>query len=204
MAKKKNTYSKNARKKSALAGITQTLETKGDLKNTAIETAKDLIVGVFGGGIVGAALGRTSLLVGTAINGIGHYTKSRIASVFGIGMMASNGFQKPADQVTGTEKQGILDGVKERLLAYKDSFLTKLYVDKIMKKKQQPSDDGASGVGEVKYFVYPGNKNKEIDLSELERIENQVAESAKQFAEKQQAAGLNGTVEIIDPEEMNY
>ncbi len=204
MAKRKNTYVKNARKKSALAGITQTLETKGDLKNTAIETAKDLVVGVIGGGIVGAALGRASLLVGTAINGIGHYTKSRLASVFGIGMMASNGFQKPADQVTGTEKQGVLEGVKERLTAYKESFLTKLYVDKIMKKKQQSSGDGTSGVGEVKYFVYPGNKNKETDMSELERIENQVAESAKQFTESQQTNGLNGNEEIIDPGEKNY
>ena len=204
MAKRKNNYSKTARKKSVLSGITQTLDTKGNFKNTAIETVKDLVAGVVAGGLAGAAIGRSSLVVGTVVTGVGHYTKSRLASVFGLGMMASNGFQKTGAEVSGTEKAGVLAGIKERLLTYKDSFMQKLFVDLILKKKEGSTSEGTSGMGAVKYFVYPGNKSKELDMSELDRIEKAVAESGKQFTQEQQTAGLDGTDELLDPEEKIY
>ncbi len=205
MAKKKNKYEGSTRKKSALAGITMSLATKGKLKNTAIETVKELVVGVIGGGLAGAAIGRASLITGAVISGIGHYTDTRLASIFGFGMMASNGFQKSSDSVSGTDKQGFLEGIKERVLTYKDSLLTKFYADKIMKKKQQSSSgEGTSGIGSVQYFVYPGNKNKETDMSELERIEKAVADSAEQFRQQQGTEGINGTGESLDPGEKIY
>lgn len=206
MATRKNNYGKNTRKKSALSGITQSLETKGNLKNTAIETAKDLVAGVVAGGIAGAAIGKASLAVGTVITGIGHYTKSRLTSIFGVGMMASNGFQKPADQVSGTENEAtMLEGVKERLTTYKKSFMQKLFLDKILKKKEEStSSEGTSGIGAVKYFVYPGNKSKELDMSELDRIEKAVAESGQQFTQEQQTAGFEGLNDMPDPDEKIY
>ncbi len=207
MAKKTTSIERNVRRKSALSGLTQPLETKGNLKNTAIETVKDLVAGVLAGGIAGAAIGRASLVVGTVITGIGHYTKSRLASIFGVGMMASNGFQKSGDQVSGTDdkEKGVVDGVKDRLTAYKESFMQKLFLDKILKKKQaSTSGDGTSGIGEVKYFVYPGNKNKELDMSELERIEKAVANSAEQFKQEQQTEGIDGVKAMLDPEEKIY
>lgn len=209
MSKKKGTYAKKSRKKGVLSGITETLETKGDLKNTAIETLKDLIAGVLAGGIAGAAIGRSSLVVGAVVTGIGHYTKSRLASIFGVGMMASNGFQKTGEEVSGTGKTGILNGVKERLTTYKESFLQKLFLDKILKKTEKTeSGDGTSGVGEVRYFVYPGEKGKELDMSELERIEKAIAESGEQFSQEQQNDdGLHGASDediTLDPGEKNY
>ena len=90
---RKNQYQKRSRKKSLLGEIVETQETKGDVKGSLIETGKDLVIGVIGGGIVGALIGKTSLLIGAAVTGIGHYANNRLASIFGFGMMASNGFQ---------------------------------------------------------------------------------------------------------------
>jgi hypothetical protein len=60
----KNSYQKGKQKKNFFSGLTQDLETKHDIKNSAIETVKDVVVGVIGGGAVGAAIGRASLAVG--------------------------------------------------------------------------------------------------------------------------------------------
>ncbi|MFA6923615.1 MAG: hypothetical protein WC223_05105 [Bacteroidales bacterium] len=197
MAKKRNSYEKEAMKKGLLGSITQDLDTKGDLKNTAIETVKDLAVGVIGGGIVGAAIGRISLAIGALVTGIGHYTKSRLASVFGIGMMASNGFQTKSSSVSGTEENqetGVIEGVKERVMNFKDSFSQKLYLDKlpIGKKTDEEKKDGSTkGVGEVKYLVYPANKEEASAMNDLENIEKRIAASAAEFAQKHEVSGTD-------------
>jgi hypothetical protein len=210
MDKKKNHYERQAQKKSLLGSITKDLDTKGDVKNSAIETLKDLVVGVIGGGVVGAALGRASLAVGAVVTGIGHYAKSRLASIFGVGMMASGGFQKQ-EAVSGTESTGVLDGVKERVQGFKESLSQKLFLDKILKSKKQ--DAGATnGMGEVQYFVYPPSKelegatDNELDMTALERIERQVAESGEEFTRNQQMKGILPADEMgsLDSEERIY
>lgn len=171
MAKRnKNRYSSKSKKKSFLAGINSGLPTKGNVKNTVLETGKDLLVGVIGGGLVGAAIGKPSLMIGTLVTGVGHYMDNRLATLFGIGIMASNGFQK-GQTVSGLEG---LDGVKERLQVYKDTFSEKLYLDKIIRKKAA----GTSGFGDVQYFSYPNEING--DLAALDTIEQQLAESGMQ------------------------
>lgn len=219
--KKSNRYAQQAKKKTVLGTITQDLETKGDVKNSAIETLKDVVVGVIGGGVVGAAIGRASLAVGALVTGVGHYTKSRLASVFGVGMMAASGYQKSDKAVSGTddeEEPEMMDGVKDRVLNFRDSFKQKLYLDKLMKEKNEKKDEATAGVGEVQYFTYPENPNElegaaALDMSDLERIEQQVAESGVQFAEKQPVSGIlpadqqmgeMGYADEIDPAEMNY
>ena len=119
---KKNSYEQASEKESLLGTITRDLETKGDMKNTAIETIKDVVIGVVAGGVAGSAIGRASLIVGAAVTGLGHYYKSRLASVFGVGMMAANGFQQTNEQMKGTPKEGmegVLEGAKERVLNFK-------------------------------------------------------------------------------------
>ena len=190
----KNSYEQEAQKKSLLGAITQDLETKGDMKNSAIETLKDVVIGVVAGGVAGSAIGRASL-IGAAVTGLGHYYKSRLASVFGVGMMAANGFQQSGEQMKGTPKEGlegVLEGAKERVMNFKDTFQQKLYLDKVLKSKQtEEKKEGTNGVGEVQYFTYPENKElgesttKELDLTALDRIEKQVAESGAEFQKKQ-------------------
>jgi len=170
MAKKKNRYEKKAQKNYFLNGLHGNVATKNDLKSTALMTGKDLLVGVLGGGLIGAAIGKPSLLVGIITTGAGHYTGNRLVQLLGIGLMASNGFSK-STSVSGLEG---LEGVKDRLLAYKVSFSEKLYLDKILKKAGT-----TNGFGEVQYFNYPEMNG---DLAALNAIEDQIAESGMQFS----------------------
>lgn len=170
MSKKKNRYQKKASKKHFLSGMNEGLPTKGNAKNTVLETGKDILIGVLGGGLIGAVVGKPSLIVGIVTTGVGHYTGNKLVQILGIGMMAANGFQK-SSSVSGLSG---LAGVKERLQAYKESMSEKFFLDKIMKKKT-----GTSGIGELQYFSYPGSMNGE--LAALDDIEQQIAESAMQF-----------------------
>ncbi len=173
MSKKKNQYKSNARKKNFLKGMNEELPTKGNVKNTVLETGKDLLVAVLGGGLIGSAIGRPSLAIGLVTTGTGHYTQNRLLTLLGIGIMAANGFQK-SKAVNGLEG---LDGVKERLMAYKENFSEKLYLDKIIKKKSAAA--ATNGMGELQYFNY--NNDLSGGLNALESIENQLIESGMQF-----------------------
>ena len=173
MSKMKNQYKSNARTKNFLKGMNEELPTKGNVKNTVLETGKDLLVAVLGGGLIGSAIGRPSLAIGLVTTGTGHYTQNRLLTLLGIGMMAANGFQK-GKAVNGLEG---LDGVKERLMAYKENFYEKLYLDKIIKKKSAAA--ATNGMGELQYFNY--NNDLSGGLNALESIENQLIESGMQF-----------------------
>ena len=179
MPNQKNQYKQKARKKGFLSGMNEELPTKGNVKNTMLETGKDLLVAVLGGGLIGSAIGRPSLAIGIVATGTGHYTQSRMLTLLGIGMMAANGFQR-GKGVNGLEG---LDGVKERLMAYKENFSEKLYLDKIMKQK---SAAATNGIGELQYFNYDQEMNG--GLSALNSIEDQLIESGMQFQQMTGAA----------------
>lgn len=179
MPNHKNEYKQKARKKGFLSGMNEELPTKGNVKNTMLETGKDLLVAVLGGGLIGSAIGRPSLAIGIVATGTGHYTQSRMLTLLGIGMMAANGFQK-GKGVNGLEG---LDGVKERLMAYKENFSEKLYLDKILKQK---SAAATNGIGELQYFNYDQEMNG--GLNALNSIEDQLIESGMQFQQMSGAA----------------
>ena len=186
-SKKNNSYEKQAKKKKFMQHISSGLDTKGNVKNTVLETGKDLLVGVIGGGLVGAAIGRASLGVGVLVAGAGHYANNKLATVFGIGMMASNGFQK-GKSVAGLDG---IDGVQERLQAYKETFSEKLFLDKIIAKKTE----AVKGIGEVQYFTHPNEVNGN-SLSALDYIENQITESGLQQMQKTSMEGTEYPSEI--------
>ena len=179
MSNQKNQYKQKAKKKGFLTGMNAELPTKGNVKNTMLETGKDLLVAVLGGGLIGSAIGRPSLAIGIVATGTGHYTQSRMLTLLGIGMMAANGFQK-GKGVNGLEG---LDGVKERLVAYKENFSEKLYLDKILKQK---SAAVTNGFGQVQYFNYDQEMNG--GLNALNNIEDQLIESGMQFQQMSGAA----------------
>ena len=171
MAKRKNNrYAQRAKKKSFMQRMNTGLDTKGNVKNTMLETGKVLLVGVIGGGLIGAAMGRVSLGAGALVTGAGHYSGNKLATILGVGMMAANGFQR-SKGVSGLEG---LDGVKERLQAYKETFSEKLFIDKLIAKASK----AANGIGDVQYFTYPNEMNG--DLAALDYIENQITESGLQ------------------------
>lgn len=171
--KRKPRYVKKAKRQNMLQGFASELNTKGDVKNTMLETGKGILVGVLGGGLIGAAIGKPSLLVGIITTGVGHYSGNKLTQLLGLGIMAANGFQK-ATGVSGIEGLEGLDGVKERMKAFKESFSEKLYLDKL--KKKGIIAGTTSGFGELQYFTYPNG-----DLAALDAIEDQLTESASQF-----------------------
>ncbi len=65
----------NTTKKEKAMAILKGLNTKKNLKNTGIETAKALLVG-FGGACAGAVIGKPSLLAGLVPTALGYYYDS--------------------------------------------------------------------------------------------------------------------------------
>ena len=200
MAKNKNSYQKAALKK-ALSG-TEDGTIGAKVKDAATELGKDLVVGVIGGGVAGAVLGRLSFIVGAAVSGVGHYAKSRIASALGLGMMASGTYQTISG-MNGKPAEG-LQGVKERLLALKDDMKKRIFLDKVLKakeKKDEKTDEnGTNGLGQAQYFVYPNTEESmgELDMSVLDKIHEDIQNKATN--------GLNGEEEmgIVEPSEKIY
>lgn len=196
---KKNRYIKKAHQKEILSGVTSE-QAKGDVKKTAIDTGRDVLLGAIGGGLAGAVIGRSSFLVGIAVTGVGHYMGSDGAASFGIGMMASGGYQAVAGAMNGPEKEGF-EGVKERMHAFKEEFKKKLFLDKIIKPKEE-KEETTNGMGEVQYFTYPNGKELEGPIEDLNRIEQQIIDSGKAFERKQ---SMNGEEEInFTEQEQNF
>ena len=190
MAKSKNSYHKAALKKE-LSG-TGDGSTGEKVKDAATELGKDIVVGVIGGGVAGAALG-------AAVSGVGHFAKSRIASALGLGMMASGTYQTVSG-MNGKPAEG-LEGVKERLLALKDDMKKRIFLDKVLKAKAPKTEENATnGLGQVQYFVYPNSEESmgELDMSALDKIHEAIQTNATN--------GLNGELEmgIVEPSEKIY
>lgn len=181
--KQTNRYAKKAHNDSFVHHLTEPLETKGDMKNTAIETVKDVAVGVIGGGLIGAAIGKPSLLVGLGVTGVGHYTGNKLATMFGVGMMAANG-------ITGKSVSGVdglsMDAVKERMSAYGQNLKERLYLDKVpfLNKKQAETTEG---IGALQFFNHQSDMNARYELnnelSALDQIERQIEMSGLEHME---------------------
>lgn len=165
---------KHRRNKRALNGTITHKEMHEQFKKAAIETGKDIVVGAIGGGIVGVIIGKPSLLIGAGVTGYGHFANKPLARTFGMGMMMGGGFDT-AKSLSGLSA----DEVKDRMLKFKDSFFSKLYLDKFFKKEdkpaQQKNENGTNGFGE-------------LDLSELDHFEQQVLQKGADFHKQQQEA----------------
>ena len=170
----KNKFAQKA-KQAGFIDFHQRLQTKDNIKNSALETGKDLLIGVIGGGVAGAAIGKPSLLVGIGLTGAGHFTDNHLLKLFGIGVMAANGFQrsKSVNGLEGLDKQAILN----RIQAYKDNFSEKLFIDKLTGRRSA-NTESANGIGELQFFNYPNDVNGAYDeLAALEDLEQQIAQS---------------------------
>lgn len=194
-SKKKSSKAKQHSK--LLSGMTQRLETKGDIKNTFIETAKDVVVGAVGGGLAGAAIGKPSLLVGLGTSLVGHYVGVPMATSFGLGMMATGGYQIGSGMVNGLSG---VDGVKERVKAFTENLKQRLYLDKIIKKKAS-TNEATNGMGSVQYFKYPKNETQELDMGSLDNIEQEIARLGEQY-ERKQMSGMSDEMAGMDDEKI--
>lgn len=191
---KKNIYEQKARQKSltGLGSKAAHVETKGDLKNTMAYTGRDILIGGLGGSLAGALAGRTSLLIGAVVTGAGHYFGSPSTAMFGVGMMASGGYQTISG-LSGVEKEGF-EGVKERFQNFQSNLKRQLFLDKIVKKKPAADQESTNGMGNVQYYKH-GEEVSGLDYTEANRIQEQINESARQFE-----ASVSGTEDVAGVE----
>lgn len=173
--------SKNKRKRALNGTATGHKTTAAKVKHSAIATGKDLLIGVIGGGIAGAVIGKSSLLIGAGVTGYAHFANKPTLTIFGIGMMAASGSNAGANSTQGIDGFSAED-VKARIMNFKDSFISKLFLDKIIKKK---TGESTSGIGAVQYYDYP-NGNKELDFSALDRLHNQIVQSGIDYKKNMQ------------------
>jgi hypothetical protein len=175
MSKRKK-HKKSSVSRAKVMALLHPLETKGDLKNSGIETLKSLGFGVVGGGIAAAAVGKSSLAWGALTTFVGHYTKSTPLTSFGLGMMATGGYQIGQGAVNGAEMSG-LEGAKERVKSFASQLKERLYINRLMPGR---GAEGTDGMGNVKYFKYP-NESQHIDMGSLDNIEREIALAGEHY-----------------------
>lgn len=200
-----NDYEKKAKRNKALNGAAGTAADKNlPIQTRAGKAVMPTLINTVltvGGGFAGAAMGRFSFLTGILLAGTGEVMGSPGTVSFGLGMIASNVSSFTTPTVEGTEKKSKMEMVKERVKSYGKGFMEKLYLDKLIKKKETTetkteekktetaasttTEKTAGTVGEVKYFTYPmGEKADPMDLRELERYEKEIQKSAENFAKE--------------------
>lgn len=147
-------------------------EAKGKVgKSFGIATV-DLITGGLAGGLAGAAVGKHSLWIGFLASAAGNYMGQPLISTAGIGMMASGGYQAMSSgSVSGL---GGTEEAKQRIKAFGANLKERFFLDKIIKPKEA-AKTGTNGLGNVQYFKYPHNVEKELDMGALDQIEQEIA-----------------------------
>lgn len=171
------------KKNSGLAG---TAKAAAPYMQTAKEGALMLLAAIAAGG-AGAALGKHSFIAGIPVTLIGAHKQNKYVIAAGLGLVMSNGFQKAGANTTTTEgvegfdlKQ-IATEAKDRVGTFFKNFGEKLYLSK-------ETIAGLAGDDEqVTYFVNPYS-NKELDMSAIDRIQEQIAQMSK--------SGTSGLSEI--------
>jgi hypothetical protein len=188
MASKKG---KNKSKKGqGLSGVSQVME--HPVAQTVTKGGLVLLTAIAAGG-AGAALGKHSLLAGVPLALIGYHRKNNYMMAAGLGLCLSNGFQNPnktsapVQGVDGFDMKQIAEEAKDRVGTFFKNFSEKLYLSKA--EPTATSGLGESGKEEVTYFVNPYNSAKELDMSAIDRIQEQIANMGK---------GTNGMSAIED------
>jgi hypothetical protein len=179
MRRKKRRNRRSKEKHGFLSGITQT--GGNDYVSTAKEGGLMLLVAIMAGG-AGAALGKHSLLLGVPTTLVGIHRKNKFLIAAGLGFTLSNGFQKPGQTqsvqgVDGFDFKQIAANAKDRVGTFFQNFKEKLYLPNA---PQSSSTEGLAGDEEqVSYFVNPYSKSGELDMSALDRVQEQIAEMNK-------------------------
>ena len=169
-----NTKKKN-KQQNALFGTAQVME--HPVAQTVTKGGLVILAAIAAGG-AGAALGKHSLLAGIPVTLLGFHKSNPYIIAAGLGLTLSNGFQnqnKPTVQgVDGFDMKQIAEEAKDRVGTFFKNFSEKLYIS-----KAEPTGTaglaGENNEEQVTYFVNPYNNSKELDMSAIDRIQEQIA-----------------------------
>lgn len=138
-----------------------------------------LLAAIAAGG-AGAALGKHSLVAGVPVALIGFHKKNPYVIAAGLGLTLSNGFQNQNKAVAnvqgidGFDLKQVAEEAKDRVGTFFRNFSEKLYLD----QGEPSATAGLAGDNkeeQVTYFMNPYNDAKELDMSEIDRIQEQIA-----------------------------
>ena len=134
-----------------------------------------LLAAIAAGG-AGAALGKHSLRAGIPVTLVGFHKKNPYIIAAGLGLTLSNGFQNQNKTTTvqgvdGFDMKQIAEQAKDRVGTFFKNFSEKLYIS----KAEPSATNGLAGEEQVTYFVNPYNNSKELDMSAIDRIQEQIA-----------------------------
>jgi hypothetical protein len=142
-----------------------------------------MIAAAIAGAATGAALGRHSLIAGVPVAFYGVHKRNKYLIAAGLGLALSNGFQLKKQQsaeatqtVEGFDVKQIATEAKDRVGTFFKNFSEKLYLSP---KKEDQQTAGLSGEEQVTYFVNPHSNSQELDMSAIDRIQEQIAEMSK-------------------------
>jgi hypothetical protein len=186
---KRKAKKRNAKKNNSLFGI--------EGVTTYVDTAKEgglILLAAIAAGGAGAAIGKHSLVVGVPLTLVGIHKKNNYLIAAGLGLTLSNGFQKPGQTtqgVDGFDVKVMAEQAKDRVGTFFQNFREKLYLS--------PATPGSTtnGLGEgeeqVTYFMNPYSGTGELDMSAIDRVQEQIAEMNKNVAgmDEREVEGLN-------------
>jgi len=178
------------------------METKGNLKDTAIKTGTQFGAGVVGGAVLTAVMGKWSFLPALILMSAGNYADKPVISTLGTGMAASSLTLAVDDALNGAEGFDLkteAGKAKQRLINLKDAFMSRTYLSKVFAKKEKKDEKKTqrkvSGGEELPEEM---NGLNEPGMTELENVEKQLIAEAIAFQKKQRGKQMEG----IDPDLM--
>lgn len=182
-------------------------KTTGKVKETAFKTLAHIGVGIIGGGLAAAVIGKPAFLIGGGLTFYGYYKDISWLAPLGLGMMASSHLV-PNDTGTGVSGFSLkqeTENAKTRLSSLKDSLLSKTYLDKIIKPKTASSKSAnrtmqASNDEETT----EGFGSVSDNLQALDRIEQQLMTSAMEIQNQNKGTqGVNDEINGYDEQDFS-
>lgn len=173
MAKTRRKKNKKREQGQALFGTAPVME--HPVAQTVTKGGLVLLAAIAAGG-AGAALGKHSLLAGIPVTLVGFHKKNPYIIAAGLGLTLSNGFQNQnkatVQGVDGFDIKQIAEQAKDRVGTFFKNFSEKLYISKAAEPN---ATAGLAGEEPVTYFVNPYNDTKELDMTAIDRIQEQIA-----------------------------
>lgn len=178
--------------------------TKGKGKESVFKGLTYMGISVLGGGLVAAVIGKPAFLIGAGLTIVGYYRDNHWLAPLGLGMMASSHLvpNVSAAKTTGFSLKQETEDAKSRLVSFKDSLLSKTYIDKIIKPKTDSNKKMETSVLEE---TTNGFGSVSDNLNVLDQIEQQLVSSAMalQIQRKHQSTqGVNDEIEGLN--EVDY
>jgi hypothetical protein len=167
---------------------------EGVMKHPVAQTVTKgglVILAAIAAGGAGAALGRHSLLAGIPVTLLGFHKNNPYIIAAGLGLTLSNGFQNQnkasVQGVDGFDIKQLAEQAKDRVGTFFKNFSDKLYISKPGEPSERAELAGGDHDEEVTYFVNPYQNSKELDMSAIDRIQEQIA-------------AMNGTMSEVERE----